>query len=616
MRYKKYLAIMLVTFLMITSFASVSSARLSFLAQSDDDLVVDKGTIECTPGFSNRLFESEKIYYITGEGGTEFMGRVFRKYIPLNMNDFPEFKEEGLKVEFEGEISLRSLFSTNILQCIRLKALPIVLKDIREVSDEPDYEIYLDFDIAVKESNMVGEPIPVIATLTNKGECAVGVSEMGLEVMTLNFTITTPDNLTLSFNDSRRVRRSPEVVNIQPGRPYVIGVENITEPGLFVDEEGKDYFFVEGEYSIYAHYYSGEYAPFDENGETFEGELESKVYAFEITIEEPENVAPVSNPGGPYVAYLGEEILLDGSGSYDLDGEIVEWQWSYTNGDSFPTQIGTEESVTYLFPHLGEYTVRLKVVDDKGAEDTVSTGVTIAEEPVPEKAVLYGSVKKDPLLPINAFVTIEGATIVATNAESSKKYTATSNSRGDYELEVDAGEYVVVASKEGFEDLSEELIVKEGETKELNFVLRKTPVELSFEIILERDKYKAGEPISVISRLTNNGAGTVKIREMSLKHKTLDFIIVTPSLRKIQYFGEIASDDAGIIELAPGESYDVTTDITDKCLGNEEGFFDFSTPGRYSILGIYISNGPTFGENTAWHGILHSQLESFELGEE
>jgi len=48
------------------------------------------------------------------------------------------------------------------------------------------------------------------------------------------------------------------------------------------------------------------------------------------------NDEPVAVPGGPYLAQGDAEgfadIELDGSLSYDIDGEIVAWEWSWLDG--------------------------------------------------------------------------------------------------------------------------------------------------------------------------------------------------------------------------------------------------------------------------------------------
>ena len=59
-----------------------------------------------------------------------------------------------------------------------------------------------------------------------------------------------------------------------------------------------------------------------------------------------------------------EDVTLDGSGSVDIDGEIVSWTWS-VNGAVF----GTGETLT-VSAAVGVYTIILTVEDDEGATAT------------------------------------------------------------------------------------------------------------------------------------------------------------------------------------------------------------------------------------------------------
>jgi PKD repeat protein len=93
----------------------------------------------------------------------------------------------------------------------------------------------------------------------------------------------------------------------------------------------------------------------------------------------PENQMPVAIAGGPYTGCASEEIILNGSSSFDLDGEIIEWKWSYTNGNSFPENIGEGEFANYTWEQPGRYCISLKVVDNKGAEDVNTTYIDIID---------------------------------------------------------------------------------------------------------------------------------------------------------------------------------------------------------------------------------------------
>ncbi|UCD78488.1 MAG: VCBS repeat-containing protein, partial [Desulfobacterales bacterium] len=95
-------------------------------------------------------------------------------------------------------------------------------------------------------------------------------------------------------------------------------------------------------------------------------------------------------------AYLevmaGEEIVFDGSYSYDDDGNVVSYEWNF--GDeatsSGTTTLMGEKDVgpevhgvkpTHIYYDAGNYTVTLLVKDDKGASDSVQAEVKVTAVP-------------------------------------------------------------------------------------------------------------------------------------------------------------------------------------------------------------------------------------------
>jgi hypothetical protein len=79
------------------------------------------------------------------------------------------------------------------------------------------------------------------------------------------------------------------------------------------------------------------------------------------------NVPPVANAGGNQSVHVMESVLLDGSGSYDADGDALTYYWSLVKkpvesraelqkGDS-PAQ------VTFVADVIGTYVVSLSVMD-------------------------------------------------------------------------------------------------------------------------------------------------------------------------------------------------------------------------------------------------------------
>jgi len=93
------------------------------------------------------------------------------------------------------------------------------------------------------------------------------------------------------------------------------------------------------------------------------------------------NEPPVADAGGPYYGVEEETIILDGSGSYDPDGYIIEWCWScsyHLGGDywTYPIIIGYNETIECSFP-AGNHFVFLKVTDNEGASAVNTTPVYV-----------------------------------------------------------------------------------------------------------------------------------------------------------------------------------------------------------------------------------------------
>lgn len=75
------------------------------------------------------------------------------------------------------------------------------------------------------------------------------------------------------------------------------------------------------------------------------------------------NQDPVAN-AGPDQVVTTKKVTLNGSASYDPDGEIVSYEWDFDDGTT-----GTGITVQHTYAADGIYTVTLTVTDDFGAED-------------------------------------------------------------------------------------------------------------------------------------------------------------------------------------------------------------------------------------------------------
>lgn len=74
----------------------------------------------------------------------------------------------------------------------------------------------------------------------------------------------------------------------------------------------------------------------------------------------------------PESGFAPLEVQFSGEPSFDSDGVITSYEWTFNNGD---TRSG--ERVSYTFTEAGDHTVTLKVTDDEGAEGQTSRTIAV-----------------------------------------------------------------------------------------------------------------------------------------------------------------------------------------------------------------------------------------------
>jgi hypothetical protein len=84
---------------------------------------------------------------------------------------------------------------------------------------------------------------------------------------------------------------------------------------------------------------------------------------------------PVADADGPYSGYEGSSVILDGSGSYDLDGTIVSYEWDLDYDGSYDDAAGVSPQYTWCDDYNG--LIGLNVTDDDGLYNTSATTATI-----------------------------------------------------------------------------------------------------------------------------------------------------------------------------------------------------------------------------------------------
>ncbi|MGD8395931.1 MAG: PKD domain-containing protein [Candidatus Eiseniibacteriota bacterium] len=91
-----------------------------------------------------------------------------------------------------------------------------------------------------------------------------------------------------------------------------------------------------------------------------------------------QNVPPVCQAGPGQNAGVGMSVTFDGSGSYDPDGYIISYFWTFGEGGSASGPV-----VEHAYANPGFYTVKLFVTDDFEATSVCSTFVNVEVPQVP-----------------------------------------------------------------------------------------------------------------------------------------------------------------------------------------------------------------------------------------
>ncbi|MBN2292780.1 MAG: PEP-CTERM sorting domain-containing protein, partial [Pirellulales bacterium] len=112
-------------------------------------------------------------------------------------------------------------------------------------------------------------------------------------------------------------------------------------------------------------------------------------YAWRPKLDITYTLAPVADADGPYLVTPTELDLLDGTSSYDPDGEnIVSWLWDLDNDNEYDDASGSTCEVTYnyLVHTLGltpgqMHDIGLKVIDDEGEYAYTASSINLVPEP-------------------------------------------------------------------------------------------------------------------------------------------------------------------------------------------------------------------------------------------
>jgi endoglucanase len=96
----------------------------------------------------------------------------------------------------------------------------------------------------------------------------------------------------------------------------------------------------------------------------------------------PPNKLPVADAGDDQSVLEDQPVYFDGSGSYDLDGFIVNYSWDFDDGN-----FGSGEKPNHIYADPGVYTVTLTVTDDD--DETGQDICTITVDPRPPNPSIH-----------------------------------------------------------------------------------------------------------------------------------------------------------------------------------------------------------------------------------
>jgi PKD repeat protein len=95
-------------------------------------------------------------------------------------------------------------------------------------------------------------------------------------------------------------------------------------------------------------------------------------------------VISVNELPNPFISYkpiwpkARDPVYFDASQSGDDDGTILEWEWSFGDGDT-----SKKPNPIHIYEKIGNYTINLTISDNNGAKNTTTTEVKVNEPPLP-----------------------------------------------------------------------------------------------------------------------------------------------------------------------------------------------------------------------------------------
>lgn len=91
----------------------------------------------------------------------------------------------------------------------------------------------------------------------------------------------------------------------------------------------------------------------------------------QVEVEATPNQSPISNAGTPHTVSAGERVILNGLGSYDPEGQSLQYHWSQVRGSKIPLLDPYSGQPRFLAPLVATdrtFRFKLRVTDAQGAD--------------------------------------------------------------------------------------------------------------------------------------------------------------------------------------------------------------------------------------------------------
>jgi len=114
------------------------------------------------------------------------------------------------------------------------------------------------------------------------------------------------------------------------------------------------------------------------NGGIYYGSGSTAAEAIGSAIEESLD-RPFAWAAGPYVGSIGTTFEFDGSGSYGIGSDIVQWEWDF-DADGVTDAASGSPTIKYAYPGAYEGLVLLRVTDEDGRTGLASAPVSVSAD--------------------------------------------------------------------------------------------------------------------------------------------------------------------------------------------------------------------------------------------